>query len=138
MGFFDRMGNLGKGLVKVWSDPENRKRERERRMAGLEAELDKLMDKVRPDGGDAGGGAAPKYSADPQQALLQKLERAFKNGILTEEEYLEKRAHALDDDRPIVGQSGSASSSGASGASGTSDASGTDDHGEPKPVKRTL
>ena len=130
MGFFDRMGNLGKGLVKVWSDPETRKRERERRMGALEAELDKLREKVRPE--DAAP-ATPSYG-DPQEALLAKLERAHRNGILTDEEYKRKRAEALDDGPPSSLRERPPADAGGE----PSDDAGGDPGGDPKPVKRTL
>jgi len=129
MGFFDRMGNLGKGLVKVWSDPETRKRERERRLGALEAELDKLMEKVRPED-DA---PAPSSYGDPQEALLAKLERAHRNGILTDDEYQRKRAEALDDGPPS-----SLRERPPTGGGSQSDAPDGDPDGDPKPVKRTL
>ena len=136
MGFFDRMGNLGKGLVKVWSDPETRKRERERRMSALEAELDKLMEKVRPED-DA---PAPTSYGDPQQALLAKLERAHRNGILTDEEYRTKRSQALDDGPPAsLRERSSASAAPGNVSDSASGASPDDDpYDDPKPVKRTL
>ncbi len=118
MGFFDRLGRLGRGMVKTWTDPERRRRERSRRLAALEAELERMAAR-------AGGGAPAE---DDRRGFLSKLEQARIDGVLTPEEYRRKRAEALGE------TAGAAAGDGGrpGGATPVDDAPGD------SPVERTL
>jgi hypothetical protein len=97
MGFFDRINNLGKGMIKVWADPDTRGRESERKLKALEEELERVVGRSPKAAAPASQTAGKRATADEiEAAYLTKLERAFKNGVLTEDEYNEKRAAWLE------------------------------------------
>jgi len=110
MGVFDRIGNLGKGMLRIIkSDGPTAD---ERKVEGLEGELAALK-AARQSGREATRGEKKA------QSQLDKLKALHANGLLSDEEYAEKVADASglmdvpvakdadppedppDDDRPI-------------------------------------
>ena len=110
MGVFDRIGNLGKGMLRIIrSDGPTAE---ERKVEGLEEELAALK-AARQVGRDA------TREERKAQSQLDKLEALHDNGLLSDEEYAAKVADASglmevpvaksedppedppDDDRPI-------------------------------------
>ena len=95
MGVFDRLGNLGKGMVKMLASPEDRPSRTE-----LLDELDRLEDDARRAGArpQTGRTATPSarepLPADPASRRRALLDQALEAGILTREEYDQKLAES--------------------------------------------
>ncbi|MFT5454830.1 MAG: hypothetical protein ACI9K2_001308 [Myxococcota bacterium] len=94
MGVFDRLGNLGKGMVKMWASPEDRPSRTE-----LLDELDRLEDDARqagarPQTGPAMSPTRDPLAADPTSRRRALLDQALQAGILTREEYDQKLAES--------------------------------------------
>ena len=95
MGVFDRLGNLGRGMVRMWSTPD----ERPTREA-LFAELDRLEDEARRITGLSARGSASSgggdSAVDPAARRRMLLERALEDGILTPSEYRRKLGESAE------------------------------------------
>lgn len=82
MGVFDRLGNLGKGMVGIMKQGSA---SGEERMAALEAELAAMRRK---------GGLTPtqKREVDAGDKRLKQLKSLHASGLLSDEEYAQKLA----------------------------------------------
>ncbi len=87
MSVFDRLGNLGRGMVRVWASSDERPSR-----ADLLAELDRLEAEARRLTGlpDRPSEDDTSDVADPAAHRRALLDKALEDGILTAEEYARK------------------------------------------------
>lgn len=90
MGLFDRLGNLGKGMVGIMKQGGD---SAEARMAALEAELGRIK-RSEP--------LSPKQAeqVDEGEGLLRQLKALHTAGVLSDTEYAEKLASLAEDKLP--------------------------------------
>ncbi|MCP4806561.1 MAG: SHOCT domain-containing protein [Proteobacteria bacterium] len=113
MGVFDRIGNLGKGMIGIMKSGGSA--DQERADEALDDELEKLRAiKAKAQVKKARPAAAPK-----NEDALAQLKRLHASGLLTDEEYAAKVAAA-------------------SGLMGASDEPDSAPDGDPPRVKKTL
>lgn len=107
MGIFDRIGNLGKGMLGIIkSDGPTAK---ERTVAELDSELERRRaNKAERLSQPARERAEARKSARGDDAL-EKLKKLHENGLLSDEEYAEKVAKASGLMGPLPGSTEAAS-----------------------------
>ncbi len=96
MSVFDRLGNLGRGMVRMWTSPEDRPTRE-----ALEEELSRLEAQAR-----ALAGRPPREPpqadtsrTNPRTMRRALLRKALEDGILTQEEH-DQKLGTMTDERP--------------------------------------